>query len=73
MPCFIDYTIEHTKIMTEECTKIVKKLFQVLEKNSEIEIENIVLELIIMLGPRGIYTMLGMRKTPGSLEQPWPS
>lgn len=27
MPCFIDYTIEHTKIMTEECTMIVKKLF----------------------------------------------
>ena len=61
-------------------THLVFQLFETLQNcNGEEAHEELLLvttlvkDFLLNVGPRGVLTMLGQRKTPGSQDIPWPS
>ncbi len=60
----------------EELGKFTPQVHEVLNfvsNNDSVNLENELLDLLISLGPRGIMTIFGFRKTVGSQDLPWPS
>lgn len=74
MQGFTDETetsVSHLNSMTH----LVFQLFETLElgeANNQLLL-TLVKDFLLNVGPRGILTMLGFRKTAGSQDIPWPS
>lgn len=73
MQGFTDETetcVQHLNSMTH----LIFQLFETLAQESEVEqlILTLVKDLLLNVGPRGILTMLGHRKTAGSQDIAWP-
>lgn len=61
-----DQTNTHIEELNQTCTKMIWTVMDVVGNKNSKSIDESLRKLITTLGARGIYTMLGLRKTVGS-------
>ena len=67
-PQVVDESLQHTQEMTQSLTHLVKELCKFIVLKNPVDAEKAIKKFMVKVGPRGLLTMLGMRKTVGSQD-----
>ena len=62
----VDESVEHCQWLSENVTPLVLNIYEKLAAYDFDRVEKLLINLLILIEPRGILTFLGFRKTVGS-------
>lgn len=67
-----DETVSFIESINESASHFVKQIYIAISHQNFKSVENNLRMLLITIGSRGIFVMMGFRKTTGSQDLPWP-